>query len=80
MQDNPFQNKVTKTKKLGKDALLEVSVNDVSKRIFVSFSSTEGKFKVQKTFQDNYEGKKEAKNFEKRFKSLKEIKEYLRVK
>jgi len=79
MQDNPFQNKVIKSKKLGKDAILQVSVNEISKRIFVDFSSADGRLKVQKSFQDNYQGKQEAKIFEKRFKSLTEIKKYLRV-
>jgi hypothetical protein len=76
MQINPFQNRIVKTKKLGKDALLQVSVNDISKRIFVDFSSSDGKIKIQKTFQDNFEGKREAKEFEKRFKSLKDLRKY----
>lgn len=73
---NPFQNRVTKTKKLGKDAILQVSVNDISKRIFVDFTSSDGKIKLQKSFQDTYEGKIEAKKFENKFKSLKDLKKY----
>ena len=79
MENNPFQDKVVKVKKLGKNALLQVSKNDHSNRIFVDFSSVDGRIKVQKSFQDNFEGRKEAKEFEKRFKSLEEIKKYLGI-
>lgn len=77
MQNNIFQNRVVKTKKLGKDAQVQISVNEVAKRIFVDFSSTDGRLKIQKSFQDNFLGKKEAKEFEKRFKNLSDIKKYL---
>jgi hypothetical protein len=76
MEINPFQNKITKVKKLGKDVLLQVSVNSMSNRIFVEFSTIEGKLKVQKSFQNSFEGKKEAKEFEKKFKSLKDLRKY----
>lgn len=76
MQNNPFQNKVTKTKKLTGDIVLQTSVNEISRRIFVDFSSPDGKMKVQRSFQDNFEGKKEAKEFEKRFKTLNDLKKY----
>jgi hypothetical protein len=79
MQNNPFQNRVVKTKKLGKDALMQVSINEINRRIFVDFSSNDGKFKIQKSFQDTFDGKKEAKEFEKRFKTLNDLKRYLRV-
>jgi hypothetical protein len=79
-QTNPFQNKITKTKKLGKEAFLQVSINEISKRIFVDFSSVDGKIKVQKTFQNNFEGKKEAKEFEKKFKSINDLKKYFGIK
>jgi hypothetical protein len=76
MQNNPFQNRITKTKKLGKDAIMQVSINEVNKRIFVDFSSNDGRLKVQKSFQDSFEGKKQAKEFEKAFKSLNDLKRY----
>lgn len=79
MQNNPFQNKVTKVKKLGKDAVLQTSVNDITKRIFVDFSSTDGRLKIQKSFQNTFEGKKQAKEFEKAFKSLNDLKKYFRM-
>jgi hypothetical protein len=76
---NPYQNRVTKTKKLGKDALLQISINDINKRIFVDFSSIDGRLKIQKSFQDNFEGKKQAKQFESSFKNLKDIKRYFGI-
>lgn len=80
MQNNPFQNKVTKTKKLGADAILQISENKYTKRILIDLSSVDGRFKVQKTFQDNLDGRKEAKEFQKRFKSLNDLKKYLGIK
>jgi hypothetical protein len=77
MQNNPFENKVVKTKKLGKSMVMQVSENEYSGRILVDFSTTDGRLKVQKTFQNNFEGKKEAKEFQKRFKSLGDLKKYL---
>lgn len=79
MQNNPFENKVVKTKKLGKTVILQVSENEYSNRILVDFSTIDGKLKVQKTFQNNFEGKREAKEFEKKFKSLGDLKKYLRL-
>ena len=76
MLNNPFANKVVKTKKLGKNVVLQVSENEHSQRILVDFFTTDGKIKVQKTFQNNFEGKKEAKEFQKRFKSLNDLKKY----
>lgn len=78
-QNNPYQNKVIKSKKLGKDALLQVSINEMAKRIYVDFSSIDGRFKVQKTFLDNFEGKKNAKEFQKKFKNLDDLKKYLGI-
>lgn len=75
MQINPFANKVVKTKKLG-NLLLQVSENEHSERIFVDFSTVDGKLKLQKSFQNNFEGKKEAKEFQSRFKSLSDLKKY----
>jgi hypothetical protein len=74
--NNPYENKVVKTKKLGKSVILQVSENEHSNRILVDFSTTDGKLKVQKTFQNNFEGKKEAREFQKRFKTLSDLKKY----
>lgn len=79
LPDNPFANRVVKTKKLGKSVVLQVSENEHSNRIFVDFSTIDGKLKVQKTFQNNFEGKKEAKEFQKKFKTLGDLKKYFRL-
>ena len=79
-QNNPFQNKVVKSKKLGKTMLIEVSFNEISKRIFVDFSSIDGKLRLQRSFQDTFEGKQEAKNFEKSLKSLNDLKKHFGLK
>lgn len=76
MQNNPFANKVVRTKKLGKDAQVQVSVNEVNHRILVDIFSNDSRIKLQKSFQDNFEGKKEAKEFEKQFKTLNDLKKY----
>ncbi len=76
MQYNPFATKVVKTKKIGKDLVLQISENDHSERIFVDFSTVDGKLKLQKSFQRNFEGKKEAKEFQGKFKSVTDLKKY----
>jgi hypothetical protein len=75
MLGNPFETKIIKTKKL-KGITLQVSQNDHSKRILVDFFATNAKLKVQKSFQDSFEGRKEAKEFEKQFKTLSDLKKY----
>lgn len=77
MQNNPFENKVVKTKKLGSNLLLQVSENERGERIFVDFSTVDGKLKVQKSFQNNFEGKKKAKEFQGQFKNINDLKKYL---
>ena len=74
--NNPYENKVVKTKKLGKGVILQVSENEHSNRILVDFSTIDGKLKVQKIFQNNFEGKKEAVKFQKQFKTLSDLKKY----
>ena len=74
-QNNPFANKIVKTKNLGK-IVLQVSENEYSSRILVDFYTIDGKLKVQKTFQNNLEGQKEAKEFQKCFKNLSDLKKY----
>lgn len=73
---NPYENKVIKTKKLGKNVILQISENEYSNRILVDFYTIDGKLKVQKTFQNNFEGKKEANKFQKKFKSLNDLRKY----
>lgn len=72
-----LDNKVTKQKKIGQELNLKVTKNAASERIFVEFSSNDGKLVVQKSYQDNLLGRNEASKFEKKFKSLEDLKVYL---
>lgn len=74
-----FENKILKKKKLGKDTGLKISQNEMSGRIFVEFSSPVNKLIVQKSFQDTYEGNKEAQAFAKTIKSLKDLRKYFGI-
>jgi hypothetical protein len=65
-----FENKILKKKKLGKEVTLKISQNEMSGRIFVEFSSEDGKLVVQKSFQNTYEGNKEAQSFSKTIKNM----------
>ena len=68
--------KVLKKKKLDKDLNLKVTRNEANERIFVEFSSKDGKLVLQKSFQDTYQGRTDAKTFEEAFKSLDDLKKY----
>lgn len=71
-----LETKVLKKKKLDKELTLKISKNDASERIFIEFSSKDGKLIVQRSFQDTYYGREEAKAFENNFKSIEELKAY----
>jgi hypothetical protein len=71
--------KVIKEKQLSQDLKLKVSKNEASERIFVEFSSADGKIVLQRNYQDNIAGREEAKKFEKKFKSLSDLKKYFGV-
>jgi hypothetical protein len=62
--------KVLRKKKVDKDLNVKVSQNEASERIFVEFSSKDGKLVVQRSFQDTYLGRKDAAAFEESFKSF----------
>lgn len=72
--------KVLRKKKLDKELNLKVYKNEASERIFVEFSSKDGKLVLQKNFQDTYYGRKDAEEFEEKFKSIEELKTYFKVK
>lgn len=72
-----FEKKLFKTKKLDKDTTLKISKNEAAGRIFVEFSTNDGKLVVQKSFQDTYFGNKEADEFAGKIKSLKDLKTHL---
>lgn len=72
-------NKVLKKKKIDKELNLKVTQNEMSGRIFVEFASEDGKLVIQKSFQNTYDGKKDAEGFQKKFKSLNDLKKYFGI-
>ena len=72
-----FYNKVLKKKKLDSEASLRVTQNENSGRIFVDFYSEDGRLKVQKSFQDTLAGRTDAEKFQKKIKSIKDLRKYL---
>lgn len=72
-----FDNKVLKKKKLDSETSLRVTQNEMSGRIFVDFYSEDGRLKVQKSFQDTLQGRTDAEKFQKKIKSIKDLRKYL---
>lgn len=72
--------KVVKKKKIDKEMTLRVLVNNAAERILVEFSSKDGKIILQKSFQDNFYGREQAKAFEGTLKSINELKAHFRIK
>lgn len=72
--------KVIKTKKIDDETHLKVMRNEALMRIAVEFTSDTTKLKVQKSFQDNFLGRKEAEAFQKSIKSTKDLKAYFGIK
>lgn len=75
-----FEENIIKKKKLDKNTILKIVKNERNERIFVEFSTVDGKLIVQKSFQDNTEGNKEARKFSQKIKSNKDLKRYLGIK
>lgn len=71
-----IENKVLKKKKIDKELTLKVTQNEMSGRIFVEFLSDDGKITLQKSFQNNYEGKKDSEKFSKSIKSIGDLRKY----
>lgn len=69
-----FETKTLKKKKLDKECSLKMTQNDA--RIFVEFSSEDGKLVLQKSFQNTFEDKKNAEAFSKTIKSIKDLRKY----
>lgn len=72
-----YENKTLKKKNLDKDLTLKVVRNGMSGRISVDFASQDGKMVVQKSFPDTFTGKRDAEEFQKKFKSIKDLRQYL---
>lgn len=71
-----LDNKVIRKKRLDKELTLKVIRNEAAERIFVEFSSKDAKLILQKSFQDNFKGNKDAKVFEESLKSIDDLKNY----
>lgn len=74
-----FENKEVKKVKLDTELTLKVSKNENSKRIFVEYKSEDGKLVVQKSFQDTLSGNSQADTFQEKFKTITDLKKYLRL-
>lgn len=70
------ENKILKKKKLDKDLNLSMEQNERNGRIYVEFSTEDGRIRLQKTFQDTFDGNRDAKSFSKSIKSMKDLKKY----
>lgn len=68
-----LENKVLRKKKIDKELSLKVTKNDAAERIFVEFSSKDGKMVLQRSFQDTFHGRTEAGVFEESIKSINEL-------
>lgn len=75
-----FETSLIKELQIEEQLVLTVSRNVHSERVYVQFKSADGKITLQKTFQDNFFGRKDAEKFEKSINSLAELKTYLRMK
>ena len=69
--------KIIRKKKLDKELTLKILVNYAAERMLVEFSSKDGKMILQKSFQDNFHGRAEAKVFEGTIKTIDELKTHL---
>lgn len=72
--------KLIKSKELDKDALLRISKNLMSGRIFVEFSCKNPNLMIQKNFEDSLYGKKQADTFSKSIKNADQIRKYFGLK
>lgn len=68
-----LENKVLRKKKLDKELLLKVCQNDATERIFVEFSTKNGRMILQKSFQNNFYGRQDAEAFEKSIATIEEF-------
>lgn len=69
-----------KEKKLSGGAILKITKNIMSGRIFVEFTSNDPRIVLQKNFPDSLDGKKKSQKFSKSIKSMDQLKEYFGIK
>ena len=75
-----LDDKVLKTEELDGGLKMKVTENNSSERIFVTFSSPDGKLVLQRNYQNNFKGRLQAETFENSFKTLDDLKKYFKVK
>jgi len=75
-----LDDKILKQEDLEGGLLLKVTINKASERIFVEFSSSDGKLVVQRSYPDSFAGQIQADIFKVKFKSLTDLKTYLKFK
>lgn len=73
-----MENKLLKDKAL--DAETKLTVTKINGRIVVEFRHNSGKMVKQRSFQDSYEGRKEAVTFSKTIKNTKDLRKYFGMK
>lgn len=71
--------KVIKKKKLDQNTNLKVFKHEATERVLVEFSSDICKMVIQKSFQDTYEGRLAAEDFQKTIKSTDDLKRYFGI-
>lgn len=71
--------KVIKKVELDQETFLRFLRNEALSRISVEFSSTSSKLVLQKSFQDTYEGRREAEQFSKTITCTNDLKRYFGV-
>lgn len=71
--------RIIKEKQLD-DVVLKISQNLMSGRIFVEFNSSNPKLTLQKSFQDNLDGKTKSEVFSKSIKNVSQLKQYFGIK
>jgi len=71
--------RIIKEKQLD-DVVLKISQNLMSGRIFVEFNSSNPKLTLQKSFQDNLDGKMKSEVFSKSIKNVSQLKQYFGIK
>jgi len=71
--------RIIKEKQLD-DVVLKITQNLMSGRIFVEFNSSNPKLTLQKSFQDNLDGKTKSEVFSKSIKNVSQLKQYFGIK
>lgn len=80
IKPSEFEDKILKKKKLDKECSIKITQNQMSGRIFVEFSSSDGKLILQKSFQGTFDGTRESQEFAKTIRSINDLRKYFGIK